>query len=238
MQGAVTSPSSVRLTPAASGEPLNSKPFGIDPFDPLALAVTASRTTVVDGRTFTDYETADGVSYRRDPITDALTWLSAPASTQGNVTKSHEDAKAIATDFVRQHAPWLGDVSILTENGPATHTPGDALAGFTWRMSSENISGPGQVTVEVDKRTGSIANFTAAHQTPATAGFDIDQDQAVSAATAVLGKNGIVTANADLWNGPRWIVTVDRGVRNGTLPDVARAVVDGRSGQILSLTKT
>ncbi len=91
VRGAAAFPADVRLAPASSGQPLNSKPFGIEPFHPLSLPIANASPTSIGGSQFTDVQAQGGVFYRLDPSGD-LVALIAPSSTQGTAELTEQDA--------------------------------------------------------------------------------------------------------------------------------------------------
>lgn len=237
--GAADFPAGVRLTPAGSGEPLNAKPFGIDPFDPLALSMTSSRSVTVDGRSYTDQETAEGVSLRREQESGDLVWLSAPVSTQGDEQLSADAARKQAVEFAESFVRWFEASSfVLTSQEDVSHIEGDSIERFTWRSRTpDGRPGPGAVTVELDRRTGAVVDFSAARVSPQHTAGTIDQATAVEAAMqTVRGEGRVTTVAQDVWERQRWTVTIEGAP--GRTPDTARVVVDGRTGEVISVSRS
>lgn len=237
VQGAVRSPLDVRIAPAGWGQPLDSKVLGIDPFDPFSLNVTSAKPVSVGSLSYTEHTTAEGVSYRRDSSSGELAWMSAPASTEGEGRFSEEQALDIARSFAQSHLSYFGDAFELVGRAPVSHTPGNELVEFRWRPRAQGLHGPASVTVAIDLRKGSVIDFAATLHRPSTTRFEVSKEQAIATVLRRTGFGRVVSAQADLWTGPRWTVTVDRGMR-GRFPDLSEFVVDGGSGELLSEAKT
>ena len=238
VQGAVRSPLNVRITPAGWGQPLDSKVLGIDPFDPFSLKATSVRPMAVSDVSYIDYTTAEGVSYRRDAATGDLTWLWAPPSTEGPSGIGRDHAERIARAFAASHVSYFDGTFELVKGGSVTRTPGDALAEFTWRpMANGVIPGPASISVTVDLRKGSVVDFVGVRKQPTTGQFSVTEEQAVRSVTAASGEQGVVSSRPEIWGEPRWVVTLDRGLR-GRVPDVSQFVVSARSGEVIFEAKT
>jgi len=232
--GSVADPGGVRLTPASDGAALTSKPFGIDPFDPLALAVTQRRALEVGGRSVRDHLTAEGVAYRLDDAGE-LTWLQAPASTRGVVALSAEAAREAAVRFLRAHVAAFDPAELaLTADEPATHASGERLRRLTWRRSIDGIPGPAAITVEVDQRTGAVTYLSVARAAGSADGVAADREDAIAAARrAVEAHSRVTSAELDVWDRARWAVTFA-----GDGGDLARVTIDAATGELLSVRRT
>lgn len=235
VKGGVASPLDVVITPAGQGQPLDSKVLGIDPFDPFSLSIISTRTVAVGNMTYAEYATAEGVNYRRDLASGDLAWMSAPASTVGAVRLGQEDALIVARRFAESYVDDFDQTFQLVDGGPITHSAGDALAEFRWRPITEGMNGPSSVTVTVDLRKGSVVDLAATSHSPPTRDFLVTREQAEAQARAASGPGGVVTIEGDLWDVPRWSVTVERGMRGG-FPDVSRFVVNATSGELTEST--
>lgn len=238
--GAVASPGSVRLAPAGSGEALNSRPFGIDPFDLLELPVARRTAYDVEGREVVDVETTSGVGYRLDAVTGDLLWVGAPASTDESAPPmTTAEAERRAVEFAEAHLPWFrraAGVEFVTE---PTHEDGDALLGYRWRLRTPAGPGPAWVEVELDRRTGNVVYFSASRVAAAGEEVRMTRDDAVAAARRAAGAESaaLVSATTDVWHGPRWTVTLDRP-GEGLTPDYVQVVVDAATGDVLGVTST
>jgi hypothetical protein len=237
--GAAANPSAVRLTPAGDGEWLNSKPFGIDPFDPFALTVTSSEQVRTDDRSYTDHATTAGVSFRLDNETGDLVWLSAPASTRGERALTTEDAKRAAMEFVERFVDWFDvEDALLVSQNPITRAGGDARHRLVWRAATASgAPGPAAVAVEVDRRTGSVVDLNAFRVSPETTAFAVKEADAVEVALEAVGNRGEVRrVERDVWTAPRWVVTIDHGGER--TPNTERVLVSGVTGRVVSVTST
>lgn len=237
VQGAVRSPLDVRITPAGWGQPLDSKVLGIDPFEPFSLNVTSAKPVSVGSVSYTEYTTTEGVSYRRDPASGELAWMSAPASTLGESGFSEEQALDIAGSFAQSHLDYFDHAFELVGRARVSHAPGNELVEFTWRPLAQGVYGPASVTVAIDLRKGSVVDFAATLHRPSTTRLEVSKEQAIETVLRRTGSGHVVSAQADLWTGPRWTVTVDRGTR-GRFRDLSEFVVDGSSGELVTEAKT
>lgn len=239
--GALARPGDARLVPAGPGTPWNSRPFGIDPFDLLTLSISSARVTDVDGRSVLDVETDQGVSYRRDALSNDLLWLAAPASVAGDNANSitEEQARDRAVQFARANVSWFDPAAGDIHLSRPTREDGDLLLGFHWRRSIDGVRGPAIVEIEVDRRTGAIVGFSAARVSPKATAISISEADAVASARIAAGDPGaaLVTATAEIWDRGRWSVVLDRAGDRLT-PDLVKVIVDGRSGRVLSFTAT
>ena len=233
--GSVASPGSVRLTPAGAGTGLTSRPLGIDPYSVSSLTVTSSTTGTSPMGSTQEFETAEGVAFRRFAANGELIDATAPASTIGEVTLNLTEAQAVARAFVENES---NDISgwKSTDSRTTSHSDGESLAAFEWRPLVHGVPGAEMIAVEIDRRTGAVTYFSHAWADPQTDEFAVTADQA----RAIVGDlvdttDARVTATADVWNRPRWTVTVDRGI-DGLVPDIDRVVVDGHTGDILANT--
>jgi hypothetical protein len=235
--GSVSSPGTVRLKPAGSGEPLTSRPLGVDPFIVDSLAVHSSRTGTSPMGETTEVETAEGIQYRRLTSTGELIDVVAPASTVGELTLDLDAAERVARHFVGEHARAVSPTSILVQRGLAEHGAGQELAVFHWRASTvDELPGADYLVVEVDRRTGAVTYFAHATDRPSSDDFRLTADQAVDVVSALTSVDGAdISVTQDVWDRPRWTVTVDRGL-DGLVPDIDRFVIDGDSGEVLSAT--
>ncbi len=73
--------------------------------------------------------------------------------------------------------------------------------------------------------------------TPTSIRVTLSEDDAVAAAQRVVGEGSVVSAEPDVWEAPRWTVTIDRGSW-GMGPDIVKAIVDDATGEVLSLSGT
>lgn len=232
--GSVTAPGSVRITPAGAGTPLTSQPLGIDPYSVTSLTVTTSTSGTSPMGPTEEFETTEGVAYRR-LATGQLLDVTAPASTLGELTVSMADAQAVAQAFVKNESKSLAGWTLTDSRGRA-HTDGERLAAFEWRPLNQGVHGADEVMVEVDRRTGAITYFGHAWADPDTSEFAITADEAFGIVNGLVDTaDAEVSVVGDVWNRPRWTITVDRGL-DDLVPDVDRLVVDGQTGEVLSNT--
>lgn len=232
--GGVANPGAVTLTPAGYGEGYNSKPYGIDPFDPLALSTAQRQAITVGNQQLTDVVTEEGVHYRLAED-DSLAFVWAPASQQGDIRLSEEQAQEAARAFVRRHVPWFDQLGLaLVDQRPIGHVEGELLQQLTWRTTTDGGGpGPAMVTVEIDRRTGAVTYLSAARRAPNTTRFAVDRERALVAARAEAGEGDVVSVQREVWDRPRWIVTFAAGPA-----DHARVTIDGQTGEVLSVVKT
>lgn len=234
ISGSVSAPGSVRVTPAGYGQGFTSQPFGLTPFTVAQLTPVA--TTSGDSGATTDVTTQEGVFYRVDTSTGRLRDLTAPASTTGETRLDLPAAATAGRDFVAAHVPGFTERWVLEGNSRVTHVDGEELASQRWRsVTAGGLPGPALADVEVDLRTGAVTYLSSASAAPATTAFDVDRDRALEIAAEAIDLGGAVTATADVWDTPRWTVTVDRGL-DGLVPDVDRVVIDGVSGAVTQRT--
>lgn len=235
--GSVTSPGSVKLKPAGSGTELTSHPAGISPYTLSGLDITgAAPGTSAMGPT-TEVDTGEGVSFRRLAETDELLDVTAPASTKGDTALTLEQAETAARTFMATEWRTLGTTWELVERASIDHSAGEKLASFQWRrVSADGVLGAAIAMVEVDRRTGAVTYFSHTRATPSATSFSVSEAEALDAAAAVIDTaRGDVSLVKDVWNRPRWTVTVDRGL-DGLVPDVDRVVIDGVTGEVLAQT--
>jgi len=234
IRGAAPSPADIRLAPASRGQPLNSKPFGIDPFQPLLLTVTASTPMTLDGVSLTDVQTAEGVFYRLDSGGRLLS-LVAPSAATGISTLDESGALTRASAFASSQFGWIhpGELKLIA-HGSASHFDGELRYSFIWRSMVTDVLGPTMLEIDVDAHTGAIV-FAAASDRKIPASFAVSQDQAVASARQV-ARGALVDAHRELWDRPIWTVRFERP--GGLVPDVTEVVVDGASGAILRQRKT
>jgi hypothetical protein len=240
--GAATDPGAVRFTPASAGA-LNVFGWNFIPQPPVAtarldlrsLTVTRQTPATAGGDTFTDHETAEGVSYRLDQNWDLVNFV-APATASGDSRISDDQALAAATDFAAAHVSWFDEHSFaVTAERKAEHFMGDSLLAVEWRPEdAAGVAGPAAVRAEVDLRTGNVVALTAQRADPAGAAFDVTRDEAITAARAALGgASGPVEAvTQDRWRGPRWTVRIARGQNALGTTVKSIAVIDGRTGAV------
>jgi len=240
--GAAVDPGAVRFTPASGGT-LNLFGWNFIPQPPVAtqsldlasLTTTRQTAIVVDGRSFTDRETAEGVSYRVDASGELVNFI-APATTSGNSTVTHDQAIAAAADFAAAHVSWFDGQSFATTSVRETaHFKGESLLAIEWRpLGASGVAGPAVVRAEVDLRTGNVVALTALRAAEDPTGFAVTKDQAIAAARAALGgaTGAVEEATPDEWAGPRWTIRIDRGQSALGTPMKSIAVIDGRTGQV------
>ena len=290
--GSSDTPGDVRIAPAGEGQAWDSKPLGIDPFDPFGLTLTWARDILVEGTPYTDFVTSQGVSYRTiDPtsniqvagppgarsvpalmtgstgastapavmtdtgqVTNATTpggtalptaprrglvWLQAPAATQGEVKLDKAAARGAALDFLSSYVDRFDREGFkLTERKRVSHLDGDELYSFTWRPQEEGRSGPAAVTAEVDRRTGAVVFLSAARpKDVASTEVTVSRQQAIGVAVEKAGAGRVKEARADVWERPRWTVTIDQGKEEPT-PRLVEVTVDGVTGKVISTSRT
>jgi hypothetical protein len=237
IRGAATAPGDVRLIPAREGTPLDSKPFGIDPFNPLQLSVAASRDVTVSGVRYTDVDTREGVSYRIETDTGRLTFITAPAALEGDPRFTMSMAEAVAREFARSHVSWVRiDEMTLRESIAIAHVYGEQRYRFRWRPLSAELEGPRHLVVEVDARTGSVV-FLAAAEQPEHGSRSVSASDAAALAHRVAPGATVTTVTGDVWGVSRWTVELARERADG-LPDVTKVVIDAATGAVLSIAKT
>jgi hypothetical protein len=230
--GSVPSPGSVRITPVGAGTAMTSQPLGVDPYSMSSLTVATSTSGTSPMGETQEVETTEGISYRRLAATSKLLDVAAPASTDGAITLSVADAETAARGFVERESNTL-DGWALVDSRTMSHTDGERLAAFEWRVLNEGVPGADIVTVEVDRRTGAVTYFSHVWANPDASEFALTADEATAIASGLVDVAGAqVSAAPDVWNRPRWTVTVDRGL-DGLVPDVDRLVIDGLTGDVL-----
>jgi len=290
--GSSDAPGDVRIAPAGDGQAWDSKPLGIDPFDPFGLTLTWVRDIVVDGTPYTDFVTSQGVSYRTlDPTSNIqlagpastgtvpalmtsptgastapaviadpgqasnatapsgtalptpprreLVWLRAPVATQGEVKLGKAAARGAALDFLSSYvARFDRDRFKLVDSKSVSHLDEDALYSFTWRPVQRGRPGPAVVTAEVDRRTGAVVFLSAARpKDVSSTAISVPRQKAIAAALEEAGEGKVKEARADVWDRPRWAVTIDQGKGEST-PRLVEVVVDGVTGKVLSTSRT
>ena len=236
--GSVSSPGAVRLRPAADGEPLTARPTGVEPYGVADLTVTSRMPGTSPLGDTVEFETEQGISFRRLAADDALLDLAAPASTTGaQPLVTLAEAQTTAAAFALEHDAGIGARWDLASESMA-HGDGEQLAAFTWRSTnSAGLLANQQVEVEVDRRTGAVTYY-AVTGTETSGGFRITAEQARSAVARLTATDGAeVTVTGDMWHRPRWTVTVDRGLENH-VPDVEQFQLDAATGELLSRTAT
>ncbi len=237
VRGAAAFPADVRLAPASSGQPLNSKPFGIEPFHPLSLPIANASPTSIGGSQFTDVQAQGGVFYRLDPSGD-LVALIAPSSTQGTAELTEQDALSRAWAFAAQDVAWITPSRlVLLSHGATSRADGDVRYAFTWRSLLGGVPGPALLTIEVDARTGSVIYLVATDVKPEESAFALSRADAIRIAGRFATDWSRVDASQDVWGRPRWVVRLYRD-RDARFPDVTEVLVDGVTGSILSVRKT
>lgn len=234
--GSVASPGSVRLDPADDGEPATSQPLGMQPYSLSSLSVSRATQQASPLGGTTEYDTTAGVSYRRLTDSGKVLDVTAPASYAGDVTLGLDEAEVIARDFVTSESHSLADWR-LTESSTTAHADGQELASFEWRtLTPSGVPGAESTTVEVDRRTGAVTYLNHVWANPRVTEFRIDRAAALEVVARLVDVTGSdVTAARDVWDRPRWTVTVDRGL-DGLTPDVDRIVVDGSTGEVVFRT--
>lgn len=239
LHGALDRPGDVRLAPAASGTAWNSRPYGIDPFDLVALEATSRQANTVEGREVVDVGTTEGVGYRVDNDTGQLLWLSAPTSLRGEESLSDDEVERRALDFARSNVPGFEPFSGAITRTRPSREEGDAVSGVRWRVTLPSGLGPEIIEVEVDRRTGAVVYFSAARGAGVATEIGVDGTHAVATAKRALndGAAEVVSVVSETWERPTWTVTLDRTGQRRT-PDFVRVHVDARSGQVLAKTST
>ncbi|MFC4078312.1 hypothetical protein ACFOUO_16055 [Salinithrix halophila] len=244
IDGAVNYPSSTRLTSPDWGESWNSEPFGIDPFDPVALHVVATSEETIDGIEYKDIHTKEGVEIRRKANTNELVWLQAPTSTKGGQEPiSKEEALEKGRSFAQEQVNGFKNMELVKAE-EVIHIPGDTLYTFTWRPKNNGVWGASQVTAEVDRRTGAVVYFSANRKNASTDPLKVTKEEAIKMAKRVAGEGEIQGAIAEVWDKPRWVVTMDHGNRNTTIngqtlsfPSRTQVIVDGTTGDVERMMK-
>lgn len=256
IHGSVDQPGSVRLKPAGSGEPLTSDPsWEVERVDGTAAyaavaALTPTATSTSTGGPagpLTEVRTAQGVDYRLDAGGELFD-LSAATATSGAVTYSMDQARQMAHAFAREHADGFDGTWSLVEEQSLSHVGDDSLGRFGWRPDVDGRSGPRQVVVEVDRRTGAVTYYLDAAAQAGGTEFALSREQAVDAARrtagALTGQLGAeqISAVPDVWDRPRWVVTLDRGLRGPEgghqTPDVLQIDIDAATGAVLAVSGT
>jgi len=65
----------------------------------------------------------------------------------------------------------------------------------------------------------------------------VPRQKAIAAALEEAGEGKVKEARADVWDRPRWAVTIDQGKGEST-PRLVEVVVDGVTGKVLSTSRT
>lgn len=233
IDGSVQDPSQVRLSPAGSGKPLTSAPFGLRPFSLTSLSMSSRENVVVDGQAFQQVRTTEGVDYRLDSTGD-LMWLSAPASTTGSATVSPDEAVEAALGFAERHVSWFNGSAGATQVSHRSHGENNDLWAVSWRMAG---GGPQVLELEVDRRTGAVVDFVAARRSTQRSSVTISREGAAAAALALTGHGTVVAAIVETWDQTVWRVTVDQAGARST-PDREQLLFDGGDGSLISRTAT
>lgn len=210
----------------------------MEPYGVADLTVTSRMPGTSPLGDTVEFETEQGISFRRLAADDALLDLAAPASTTGaQPLFTLAEAQTTAAAFALEHDAGIGARWDLASESMA-HGDGGQLAAFTWRSTnSAGLLANQQVEVEVDRRTGAVTYY-AVTGTETSGGFRITAEQARSAVARLTATDGAeVTVTGDMWHRPRWTVTVDRGLENH-VPDVEQFQLDAATGELLSRTAT
>jgi hypothetical protein len=242
IRGAVSNPGGITLKPAAAGQPLGSQPLATEGFTSFAQLTPVASTTSQgpDGGPVTEVTTAEGVEYRVRPDGSILDAVGIP-TTSGEISLTTEQARDAARQFVSDNVTGFSSDWRLVTDEAVSHLDGDALRLLRWRTVEDGKAGAREVTAEIDRRTGAVT-YLSANRGSSTADFRLTAEEAIAAARSAIGDTaGTASAEPDIWNASRWVVTVGRGLTgrdDARMPDVERLENDSRDGTVLSRSRT
>jgi hypothetical protein len=163
-----------------------------------------------------------------------LTYYREVASVEGIVGQSLAGLRERAAAFLDANAsqvtgrPW-SEVSAETVS-PA---PGYAIARFTFRPRIDNVPGPAVALLDLDRRTGRVVSFSLARAANVRATtFAVGRDEATDIARREAQPDlEIATVVPEIWDQPRWVVTLKGETPAGTVRQ--RLTIDATDGSVI-----